>query len=117
MDATCGQVTGVSLRTRGIGSREENLSAELVVDASGRTSRTPEWLAFGLRPPRETLVNVGLCYASRVYRRAAGGVRADYWRGVLLQPAPPLVNAPIEGARWVVTLSGRAGEQPPTFAG
>ena len=39
--------------------------------------------------------------------------------GALLQPAPPAVKRgglllPIEGGRWIATLSGRAGEQPPT---
>jgi 2-polyprenyl-6-methoxyphenol hydroxylase-like FAD-dependent oxidoreductase len=95
------------------------LPADLVVDASGRMSRTPEWLtSLGLRPPRETFVDVGLCYASRVYRRPAH-VGTNDWRGVLLQPAPPAVKRgglmlPIEGERWIVTLSGRAGEKPPT---
>lgn len=117
LDATCGRVTGLSIRSRGGTSGENGLPADLVVDASGRTSRTPEWLqSLGLRAPRETSVDVGLCYASRVYRRSAD---SNSWRGVLLQPAPPSVKRgglllPIEGERWVVTLSGRAGEQPPT---
>lgn len=118
-NATGGRVTGVSIQSRGSAAGETSLSADLVVDASGRTSRTPEWLtSLGLRPPRETFVDVGLCYASRVYRRPADIGTTD-WRGVLLQPAPPSVKRgglllPIEGERWIVTLSGRAGEKPPT---
>jgi 2-polyprenyl-6-methoxyphenol hydroxylase-like FAD-dependent oxidoreductase len=118
-EATGARVTGVSIQSRGSAGGETRLSADLVVDASGRTSRTPEWLtSLGLPAPRETLVDVGLCYASRVYRRP-GDVGTIDWQGVLLQPAPPSVKRgglllPTEGERWIVTLSGRGGEKPPT---
>src|SRR5687768_15336876 len=39
------QVTGVRLRRRGSDSAEVTLPAQLVMDASGRGSRAPQWLA------------------------------------------------------------------------
>ena len=47
------RVVGVRVLRRTDGSAEEVLGADLVVDATGRGSRTPVWLdALGYRPPR-----------------------------------------------------------------
>lgn len=65
------QVTGVRL---GDGTE---LAAALVVDASGRRSRTPDWLeALGAPRPRERVADTGILYYTRFYR--------------LLRGAPPL---------------------------
>ena len=53
-------VTGV--RIRPFGCPEYSCHADLVVDASGRSSRSPQWLAEqGFEPPRldELAVNIG----------------------------------------------------------
>ncbi|MCZ0992415.1 hypothetical protein O1L44_03750 [Streptomyces noursei] len=43
--------------------------ADLVVDASGRGSRTPRWCAeLGGQAPQEETVDSGLAYATRMYR-------------------------------------------------
>ena len=115
-------VTGVRLRTRG--SRAEmtgpdtDVSADLVVDASGRGSRAPRWLAaLGYQPPTETSINSLLGYASRQYRIPAG-FQAD-WRMLVFNAKPP-GNArsgalvPIEGGRWMVALIGAGRDYPPT---
>jgi hypothetical protein len=56
---------GARVRRRVDGSAEEVLDADLVVDATGRGSRTPAWLeALGYpRPPNEQ-VRIGLGYAT-----------------------------------------------------
>ena len=117
--ATC--VAGVRIHPRN-GSDGRNgarlLYADLVIDASGRGSRAPKWLeALGYPRPQETTVDPHLGYASRVYRRPPG-FRAD-WRMIFLQAAPPTFTRgglllPIEGDRWMVTLSGRGRDYPPT---
>ena len=62
------RVTGVTVRMWG--GPVQQLSADLVVEASGRMSRAPEWLAaLGYPPPRESEVNAHLGYATRLYRR------------------------------------------------
>src|SRR5262249_41234862 len=65
-------VTGVSLKIRSSLSarpgQEERMQAELVVDASGRASKLPDWLTtIGYEAPAETVINAHLGYASRLY--------------------------------------------------
>ena len=108
----------VSARNRPGGGGEEGLRADLVVDATGRGSRAPEWLeALGYGRAAETVVNAHLGDASRVYRRPPG-FRAD-WKMAFVQAAPPDVTRgglllPIEGDRWMLTLVGRDRDYPPT---
>jgi 2-polyprenyl-6-methoxyphenol hydroxylase-like FAD-dependent oxidoreductase len=115
-------VSGVRLRSRG-GRAEAtgpdgDLAADLVVDASGRGSRTPEWLAaLGYPAPAQTSISSQLGYASRQYRIPAGW-RAD-WRMLLINARPPGnprtgALVPIEGGRWMVALIGAGRDHPPT---
>jgi 2-polyprenyl-6-methoxyphenol hydroxylase-like FAD-dependent oxidoreductase len=112
--SAAGAVTGVRLRPAG--SAESALAADLVVDASGRGSRAPAWLAeLGYVPPPETAIDAGLGYASRIYRRPAGHTA---WRALFMSGQAPLlprggVIYPIEDDRWLVTLAGTAGDVPP----
>ncbi|MFY1637930.1 NAD(P)/FAD-dependent oxidoreductase [Solwaraspora sp. WMMB335] len=112
-------VTGVVVRPRGsAGALQQRLTADLVVDASGRGSRTPQWLArLGYGEPQQTRVDSGLSYASRRYVLAPNAVEG--WKNIVLMPEPPhtgrgAVLYPIEGGRWMVTLGGLGGDRPPT---
>jgi hypothetical protein len=50
----------------------ETISSDLVVDASGRGSRSPLWLeALGYAKPREEQIKVNIGYKTRLYRRRA----------------------------------------------
>ncbi|MCZ6465104.1 MAG: FAD-dependent monooxygenase, partial [Proteobacteria bacterium] len=63
-------VTGVRVRR---GDEHTSLSADLVVDASGRRSRLPHWLeAIGGRPLREDSERCGIFYSSRFYALREG---------------------------------------------
>ncbi|MFE8597868.1 FAD-dependent oxidoreductase [Archangium violaceum] len=110
------RVTGVHLRLPG-GGQEETLEAELVVDASGRGSRTPQWLeALGYPRVEETHIQVDLVYASRLFRRPPGLV-AD-WKMMTIAPQLPTdprmaVLAPIENDQMLLLLGGWHGVQPP----
>lgn len=65
------RVRGVRIRTGG--GRETVLAADLVVDASGRRSRLPDWLeAVGAPRPRELRQPCGIFYSSRFYRLLPG---------------------------------------------
>lgn len=83
------RVTGVRLRDRqGAGLVKTHLPADLVVDASGRTSRAAQWLAdLGHAPPEETIVNAFAGYASRLYRHPAD-FAAD-WKYLYIRPSAP----------------------------
>ena len=70
------RVTGVRMVSRGSGT-EGTLTADLVVDATGRGSRTPiflEELGYG-RPPQDELM-VHLAYACQLVRIAPGALDA-----------------------------------------
>lgn len=109
-------VDGVKVRERTQDNREALLRCNLVVEATGRGSRLPEWLAqLGFEPPRETIVNAFLGYTSRVYRRHPA---LKNCQGVYVQPAPPDDTRggalfPIEGDRWILTLAGYGRDYPP----
>jgi 2-polyprenyl-6-methoxyphenol hydroxylase-like FAD-dependent oxidoreductase len=93
------------------------MPADLVVDASGRSSRVPEWLErHGYSRPRESTVGIDLKYASRLYAIPPDPARD--WQVMAIYGGPPAsrragVIFPIEGGRWIVTLSGCLGDHPP----
>ena len=84
-----------------------------MIDASGRGSRTPAWLAdLGSPVPDRTRIDAHITYASRFYRVPAG-FAAD-WRGLMIfgdradNPRSGYLF-PVEGGRWVVGLIGARG--------
>ncbi|UXY27365.1 NAD(P)/FAD-dependent oxidoreductase [Streptomyces sp. HUAS TT20] len=110
-------VTGV--RVRGHDDAERTLTAGLVVDATGRGSRTPRWLAsLGLPAAERREVNSGIAYASRLFR--APDQARDGFPIVNIQPDLPQVGRPggggvlmpVEDGRWMVTLYGSRGVEP-----
>lgn len=112
------QVTGVRMRHRGGANQVETLEADLIVDASGRHSKAPEWLvSMGYDAPPEETINSDIGYASRFYARPAN-FPAE-WEGIIINGRPPHnprcgLILPIEHDRWHVTMGGFAGNYPPT---
>ncbi|MFF8932357.1 NAD(P)/FAD-dependent oxidoreductase [Streptomyces longwoodensis] len=117
LTGTAAAVTGVSIRREDTGE-EDTLLADLVVDASGRASRTPQWLeALGAQTPAVRKVDAGLVYASRIYRAPEG--LPDTWPIINIQanprgdgPGQGGVITPLESGRWLVTLHGTRGGEP-----
>ncbi|UUU25593.1 FAD-dependent oxidoreductase [Streptomyces sp. DSM 40750] len=113
---TAERVTGVRVTGEG-GQAEESLRADLVVDASGRGTRVEHWLAdLGITGIRKDVVDSGLVYATRLYRTPEGAgafppaqVTADPAGG---RPGRSGLLLPIEGDRWLVSLSGTRGGEP-----
>ena len=107
-------VRGIVIRPRGSQADGVAHHADLVVDASGRGSRTPRWLEeLGYPKPREVSVQVGIGYTTRFYRRDSS-LLPDA-QGIYVMPAPPTgkrggVMVPVEGDRWMVTLAGWLGD-------
>jgi 2-polyprenyl-6-methoxyphenol hydroxylase-like FAD-dependent oxidoreductase len=94
------------------------LSADLVVDTSGRGSRTPRWLEeLGYAPPAESTVKVGIGYVTREYRAVPGALRGGKQAAFTMPDAPRLRRGgallPIEGGRWIATLCGWLGDHAP----
>jgi 2-polyprenyl-6-methoxyphenol hydroxylase-like FAD-dependent oxidoreductase len=99
------------------GGEHRWLPADLVVDATGRGNRGPEWLrAIGYEPPAEERVDAGTVYVSRDYRRTpADAAFAGIFAGP--SPATPYGGFTIasDGDRWMVVMLGVGPEQaPPT---
>lgn len=111
------RIGGVQIQRRAPGAIGELLSAELVVDATGRGSQSPKWLE-ALDYPRvaETTIKVDIGYATRLYRRDPNepGSHSLY----MAFPTPPHekrmgVMFPIEGDRWSLSVGGWAGDHAP----
>ena len=119
-NASRAEVAGVSVRFRDRHNpgniHAENLYAELVVDAGGKVSKTPQWLkSWGWEPPQETVINAFVGYASRIYK--CSGKLSDT-APVFVSPAPPFRTRggaifPIEGNRWLVVSPGAIAIIPP----
>ncbi|MGW5047857.1 NAD(P)/FAD-dependent oxidoreductase [Streptomyces griseoluteus] len=107
------RVTGVYLRTSG-SDTEEYLAADLVLDASGRGSRAPYWLErLGLPAVPERRVDAGVVYATRVFRAPAPGFPlVNVQANPAVAPSRGGIILPVEGDRWIVTLSGTRGGEP-----
>ncbi|MFF8808336.1 FAD-dependent oxidoreductase [Streptomyces omiyaensis] len=122
LTGTAARVTGVRVRERGAGGREERvLAADLVVDASGRSTKAADWLAaIGAEAPHEETLDTGLAYSSRVYR-ATDAVPATDALGYYVVPGPQQpyggVIVPLGDGHHIVTLSGLRGDEPPTDEG
>ena len=112
-----GRVGGVRVRLRGGPAETEpdDIPADLVVDASGRSSHATQWLtSMGFPAPPETTVDPHVGYASRYYRPPPG---MDHdWKLLLVRNRIPGTRGggiySIEGGRWIVTLGGFGGDYP-----
>jgi 2-polyprenyl-6-methoxyphenol hydroxylase-like FAD-dependent oxidoreductase len=72
-DTATGVPRVVGARLRDADGREETWDADVVVDATGRRSELPRWLAaIGAAPPEEERESCGIFYTSRFYRLREG---------------------------------------------
>lgn len=111
------RVTGVHLVNRKAGGRKETKLANLVVDASGRGSRSPSWLEdLGYERPRVEEVRIGMGYATCHYRRRPDHIPG--LEGIVVLAAPPDKRLAVllaqDGNRWVLTIGGYLNEHAPT---
>lgn len=111
------RIAGAKILRRADGSAEETVEADLVVDATGRGSRTPVWLvALGYERPPEDRVPIDLGYTTCRYRLGPDALGGDLATLHGPTPAHPRggVLARLEGGEWLLTLSGLRGHHPPT---
>lgn len=112
------RITGVRVRARrlekGIGDHETIYTGDLVVDALGRRSPTPEWLVeLGYAAPQESEVNSFLGYVTRRYRSIPG----TPWLLIgATAPDSPFAGLvlPEENDTMVVMMAGYNQAYPPT---
>jgi 2-polyprenyl-6-methoxyphenol hydroxylase-like FAD-dependent oxidoreductase len=105
-----GRITGVSLASG------ETLPADLVVDCTGRGTRSDRWLdELGFPAPAVSEIKIGVGYASRTLRRKADDLAEG--KALFVMATPPHekragIVLPIEGDRWLVMLGGWHGHVP-----
>ncbi len=110
------RVTGVRVHDTA-GGGERAVPADLVIDTTGRGSRAPLWLSeLGYERAAVDRVDIGLGYASRIYRLRPGALGTDVamlTAGTPQNPRGGAISA-IEGGRHIVTIFGILGDHPPT---
>jgi 2-polyprenyl-6-methoxyphenol hydroxylase-like FAD-dependent oxidoreductase len=110
-------VTGLSFcgsTVDGVRTRDGRIEADLVVDASGRSSKLPAWLAeAGITVPEPAVVDSRTGYATRLYTAppevpvvVAESIAAPH------NPRGGIVMR-VEGDRLMVTAQGAGGDHPP----
>ncbi|MBX3634280.1 MAG: monooxygenase [Rubrivivax sp.] len=120
-----GRVIGVRWQPRetdGVEAAQvRTLAAALVVDCSGRASRSPGWLReWGYAAPAEERVQVGIAYTSAYFRRAPGQPPLACVIGAvsaeLPRPSILIAQEPDEQGRerWVAGVGGYAGDHVAT---
>ncbi len=89
----------------------EDMSADLVVDASGRRSPLPRWLAAaGARPPAQEAEDSGLVYLARHFRSADGSVPPALGSPLQHYESLSTVTLPADNGVWGVGLVITAGD-------
>lgn len=123
LETDAGGAAVAGLRVRPVGGdhrlgETSTLPADLVVDASGRESRSEQWLrALGFPAPEEVVVSSRPGYASRVYRRPVDF--PEEVKAIVIQQTPPdqprgAIILPMEHGLWQVSAVGMGGDHPPT---
>ena len=112
----CGGVRQLARRTAAVSP-----CGDLVVDATGRASRTPRWLeGLGLRRPREERVDVDVRYVTYRFRRIPADLGGDRFVYVpAIAPARPrgAVAFAVEGDCWMVVAYSYAEPVPADLEG
>jgi 2-polyprenyl-6-methoxyphenol hydroxylase-like FAD-dependent oxidoreductase len=95
----------------------EVIKADLVVDATGRGSRTPVWLVeLGYPEVVEEKKKIGLGYVTQYYKLKADPYQGDLSINVVAHPKLPrgCIFARTDGGRVEMTTYGILGDHPPT---
>ncbi|WP_407698933.1 FAD-dependent oxidoreductase [Streptomyces katsurahamanus] len=110
------RITGARVQRTG-GGEEEVIEADLVVDATGRGSRTPIWLEeLGYGRVEEERKKIGLGYVTQHYRMLADPYHGDLSINPAASPQVPrgAIFTKTDGDRVELTTYGLLGDHPPT---
>jgi 2-polyprenyl-6-methoxyphenol hydroxylase-like FAD-dependent oxidoreductase len=113
------RVTGARIQRQDQGSEPEVLSADLVIDITGRGSRMPAWLTeLGYQAPSEERIKVDLAYTTRHYRLKSGNPFAKdiaiNQAGTPVCPRGVFCYLLPDGETVELSLTGVLGDHAPT---
>jgi 2-polyprenyl-6-methoxyphenol hydroxylase-like FAD-dependent oxidoreductase len=95
---------------------EQTVTADLVVDASGRGSNSPAWLeSLGYARPEEEKIEIGIGYTTRVYRRRPSDIGGKL-AVVVAGSGPNWRNGAIlfhTEDSWIVSIGGYFDDHAP----
>jgi len=109
--------TLVGVQVRNANGADEKIQADLVIDATGRSGPILNILrGHGYDAPETTELGVDIGYTSAFFTRTAPADEEPIG-GYIIRSNPPNTRSgvlfPVEGDRWVVSLSGRFKDFPP----
>jgi flavin-dependent dehydrogenase len=111
-----GLLLSTSRRVEGVVTQNQTLTADLIVEASGRGTKLEHWLNqadAGTLPVRRVATPDG--YATRIYR--LDGEPPEWKQFAILRKPPERTRGAyilsVEENRWIVTLVGGQGDFPP----
>jgi 2-polyprenyl-6-methoxyphenol hydroxylase-like FAD-dependent oxidoreductase len=107
------RVSGVRVE---IADLVEEMTADLVIDATGRGSASPAWLKqVGFEAAIEERVEIGAGYTTRLYRRKPADIGGKL-AVVIAGSAPNWRNGVVlaqSADRWIVSIGGYLGDHAP----
>jgi 2-polyprenyl-6-methoxyphenol hydroxylase-like FAD-dependent oxidoreductase len=90
----------------------EELTADLVIDCSGRRSALPDWLeALGAPRPDEQVDDSGFIYIGRHFRSRDGRLPVALGPGLQAFGSISVLTLPSDNSTWSVTLVARSGDR------
>jgi flavin-dependent dehydrogenase len=107
------RIAGVRAAIDGV---EQELAGDLVVDASGRSSKLPSWLvALGFPPPPVEEVELETHYVTRIYSRRPEHLAGGIALVVVSDPETPRggIALALDERRWIVSQYSLGGARPP----
>ena len=110
------RITGVRVAADDDSGQPETIMADLVVDATGRGSRAPAWLAeLGYQRPGEDKIKIDLAYVSRFFRLDSDPFGPDLAINPVASPANPhgAFFGKFPGNIALLSLTGLLGDHPP----
>jgi 2-polyprenyl-6-methoxyphenol hydroxylase-like FAD-dependent oxidoreductase len=109
-------ISGVRIVSRPNGAEAVELPADLVIDATGRASRSSQWLtALGYQAAEETRIPVDITYVTQTYRRETGQLDGRAGTSTASYPDLPIgaFLLALEDDTFMLTVGGIYGETPP----
>jgi 2-polyprenyl-6-methoxyphenol hydroxylase-like FAD-dependent oxidoreductase len=110
------RVTGVRVTGVADDAEPETLTADLVIDATGRGSRTPAWLEeLGYERPAEEKVKIDLAYTTRLFKLGSDPYGTDLSINSVAHPGNPrgAFFARLDKDVAMLSLTGLLGDHPP----